>query len=98
MLYRNNSGRVHCEEEYIVESGRISESPPQLSIISNTTGDTTTIENFRIVRGEEQNLYRSIKNAIFLSINDPYLNRNVGKYHLQHIGDDALMNTPELKI
>ena len=31
------------------------------------------------------------------SIN-PSLNRNVGKYHLSHIGDEILFNTSELKI
>ena len=46
---------------------------------------------------EEQDLARPIKKAIFIRVNYPSLNRNIGKYCLPNIWDDVLINTPELK-
>ena len=31
------------------------------------------------------NQMRTIKEAIYIRVNDPSLNRNVGKYHLPHV-------------
>ena len=56
------------------------------------------IENFSIVGREDQNLKRAIKEALFIRVNDPSLNRNVGKFHLPHIWDEVLFNTSELKL
>ena len=33
-----------------------------------------------------------------IKVNNPTLNRNVGKYNLPHIWDKVLFTTPELKI
>ena len=41
---------------------------------------------------------RIIKEALYIRINNPSLNRNIGKYHLPHIWDEVLFNTSELKI
>ena len=35
---------------------------------------------------------------MYIRTNDPSLNRNVGKYHLPHIWDEVLFDTPELKL
>ena len=56
------------------------------------------IENFSIVGREDQNLKRAIKEALFIGVNNPSLNRNVGKFHLPHIWDEVLFNTSELKL
>ena len=40
---------------------------------------------------------RTIKEALYIRVNNPSLNRNIGKYHLPHIWDEALFNTSELK-
>ena len=53
--------------------------------------------NFNIVRREDQNLNRWIKEALFIRVNNPSLNKNIGKYHLPHIWDEVLLNTSELK-
>ena len=42
-------------------------------------------------------LMRTIKEALYIRVSDPSLNRNVGKYHLPHVWDEALFNTSELK-
>ena len=57
-----------------------------------------TIENFSIVGREDQNLIRAIKEAIYIRVNNPSLNRNIGKYHLPHIWDEVLNNISELKL
>ena len=64
----------------------------------NITGHETNIENFSIVGREDQNLIRAIKEAIYIRVNSPSLNRNIGKYHLPHIWHEVLLNNPELKL
>ena len=51
-----------------------------------------------IVGREEQNLMRDIKEALYIRVNNPSLNRNIGKYNLPHIWDEVLYNTSELKL
>ena len=57
-----------------------------------------SIDNFSIVGREDQNLMRTIKEALHIRVNNPSLNRSIGKYHLPHIWDEVLYNTSELKI
>ena len=45
---------------------------------------------------EDQNLLMLIKEAIYIRVNNPSLNRNIGKYHLPHIWDEVLFNISEL--
>ena len=47
---------------------------------------------------EDQNVIRAIKEAIYIRVNSPSLNRNIGKYHLPHIWDEVLLNNPELNL
>ena len=63
----------------------------------NITGHSTIIDNFSIVRREDQNLIRAINEAIYIRVNSPSLNKNIGKYCLPHIWDEVLFNTSELK-
>ena len=82
VIYRYKCGRVDCEEEYIGESGRtfverLKEHMKALSPIHdhyNTTGHDISIDNFSTVGREDQNMARSIKEAILISINNPCLN------------------------
>ena len=46
----------------------------------NTIGHERSIDNFSIVGREEQNIARSIKEAILIRVNGPSLCRNIGKY------------------
>ena len=96
-IYRYKCDRVECDEEYIGESSRIfgerfkehQKAPSLIYDHSNTSGHTVTIENFSIVGREDQNVMRTIKEALYISINNPSLNRNIGKYHLPHIWDEV---------
>ena len=64
----------------------------------NITGHNVTLDNFSIVGREDQNLCRWIKEALYVRVNNPSLNKNIGKYHLPHIWDEVLHNTSELKL
>ena len=72
--------------------------PPPIYDHQNIIGHNITIENFSIVGREDQNLIRAIKEAIYIRVNNPSLNRNIGKYHLPHMWDEVLNNIPELKL
>ena len=51
----------------------------------NNSGHKTTIENFQIIDKEGNNMARTIKEAMYIRVNNPSLNRNIGKYNLpQH--------------
>ena len=79
-------------------SENIRRHPPPIYDHSNITGPQVTIDNFNIIGREDQNLSRAIKEALYIRINNPSLNRNIGKYHLPHIWDEVLLNTSELKL
>ena len=64
----------------------------------NISGHKVTINNFKIVGREDLNQMRTIKEAIYIRVNDPSLNRNVGKYHLPHVWDEVPVNISELKL
>ena len=106
VIYRYKCGRVDCDEEYIGESSRTfgerfrehQKAPSPIYDHSNITGHQVTIDNFNIVGREDQNLIRAIKEALYIRVNNPSLNRNIGKYHLPHIWDEVLLNTSELKL
>ena len=63
---------MECDEEYIGESSRTfgerfkehQKAPSPIYDHSNTAVHTVTIENFSIVRREDQNLIRTIKEAL----------------------------------
>ena len=106
VIYRYQNDKVDCDEEYIGESSRTFgerfkehlKPPSPICDHSNISSHNVTINNFNIVGREDLNLMRTIKEALYIRVNDPSLNRNVGKYHLPHVWDDVLLNTSELKL
>ena len=97
---------MECDKEYTGESARKSaerfkEHMKSLSPIYdhyNTSGHNVTIENFSIAEREDQNLMKNVKQALYIRVNNPSLNRNIGTYHLPHIWDEVLLNSSELKL
>ena len=93
VIYSYKCGRVECDEEYIGESSKTfgerfkehQKAPSPIFDHFNTTGHSISVDNFNIVGREDQNLKRAIKEALYIRVNNPSLNRNVGKYHLPHI-------------
>ena len=39
-----------------------------------------------------------IQKSIYIRVNNPTLNRNIGKFQLNHIWDRVLLSTPNLKV
>ena len=91
-------GEIDCNEEYIGESGRTFgerfkehlKTPSPIFNHQNTSGHRTSIDNFKIIGREENNVARTIQEAMFIRVNNPSLNKNIGKYNLQHIWDRIL--------
>ena len=54
--------------------------------------------NFQIVGREGHNLARNIKESIYIRVNNPSLNNNIGKFNLSHIWDRVLCNTKGLTL
>ena len=106
VIYRYRCGRVDCEEEYIGESGRTfgemfrehMRAPSPIIDHHNITGHEVSLHNFSIVGREDHNIARTIKEAILTRVNDPSMNRNIGKFQLPHIWDEVLVKSPELKL
>ena len=106
VIYRYKCSQHGCKEEYIGESARNfadrfkehQKAPSPIFQHCNISGHSININNFAIVGRGDQNLTRAIKEALFIRVNDPSLNRNIGKYHLPHIWDEVLYTTSELKL
>ena len=106
VIYSYSCGRIDCEEEYTGEPGitfgeRFNEylkAPSPIFGHQNSSGHDTTMENFKIIGREENSLARTIKESMYIRVNNPTLNRNIGKYNLQHIWDRVLHTIPELKM
>ena len=56
------------------------------------TGHNPTTNNFNIIGREDQGLARTIKEAIYIRVNNPTLNRSFCKYNLNHIWDRVNLN------
>ena len=65
---------------------------------SINTGHPTTQDNFQIIGREGHGIARTNKESIYVRVNNPTLNRNIGKFNLHHIWDRVLLNTTGLKI
>ena len=106
IIYRFKCDRLECDEEYIGETSRTFgerfkehlKAPSPIHDHSNTSGHTTTLDNLKVVGREEQNLSRLIKESMYIRVNGPSLNKNIGKYHLPHMWDEVLNNSRELKL
>ena len=106
IIYRFKCDRLECDEGYIGETSRTFrerykghlKAPSPIHDHSNTSSHTTSLENFSIVGREEQHLSRLIKESMFIRVNSPSLNRNIGKYHLPNLWDEVITNNRELKL
>ena len=106
VIYSYKCGEVDCDEEYIGETSRtlgerykehLNEQSP-IYAYNLQTGYSTNPDKFNILGREDQGLTRLIKESIYIRINNPTLNGNIGKFNLSHIWDRVLLNTPILKL
>ena len=106
VIYWFKCDKIDCEEEYIGESSRTfgeryrehlkAQSP--IYEHQNNTGHTTSVENFKVIGRKGHNMARTVREAMYIRVNNPTLNRNIGKYNLPHLWDGILHSIPELKI
>ena len=99
-------GDLGCNDEYIGETSRTFgerykehlKSPSAIHHHSNQTGHPTNQSNFQIIGREGHNLAGNIKESIYIRVNNPTLNHNIGKFNLSHIWDRVLLNTKGLTL
>ena len=106
IIYHYKCPHINCPEAYIEESGgalgeRVKEhlkAPHPIFHHSSATGHLLEPDNFKIIHKEVHSHSRIIKEAMFISVNDPTLNRNLGKYQCPHIWDCILQASPMLQL
>ena len=93
IIYHYKCPHLNCPEAYIGESGRalgdrVNEhlkAPSPIFNHSTSTGHPLDPDCFSIIHKEIHSDSRTIKEAMFIRVNDPVLNRNLGKYQLLHV-------------
>ena len=88
VIYKFKCPHISCPEEYIGESGRMFgdrlkehlRTPSPLHHHSNSTGHPVSPECFTIVDRWPKGVTRNIKEAMYIQVNDPSLNRNLWKH------------------
>ena len=106
VIYCYQCSAIDCGEEYIGETARTLgerywehlRGPSPIQVHNQLMGHQTTQENFSIIGREGQEFTRLIKESIFIRVNNPTLNRNIGKFQLSHIWDRVLFSTPGIKV
>ena len=104
IIYHYKCPQINCPSAYTGESGRslgerVKEHfkvPSPIHLHSTITGHHKDPEQFSIVHKEVNNHSRTIKEAMFICIQDPTLNRNL-QYQLPHIWDHLLLASPTLQ-
>ena len=106
IIYCYQCAAIDCGEKYIGETSRTLgerykehlREPSAIQAHSHITGHQLSQDNFSIIGREGQDITRLIKESIFIRINNPTLNRNIGKFQLSHIWDRVLFGTPNIKV
>ena len=106
VIYSSQCGEVDCNEEYIGETSRTLgerykehlKEPSPIHAHSLQTGHSKNPDNFNIIGKENQGLTSLTKESNYIRVNNPTLNRNIGKFNLSHIWDRVLLNTTSLKL
>ena len=106
IIYHYKCPHINCHDAYIGESDRalgerIKEhlkAPSPIFHHSSTTGHSLDPDNFSIIHKEVHSQCRTIKEAVFICVNDLTFNRNLGKYQLLHVWDSMLQASPMLEL
>ena len=105
IIYSYQCNDLDCDEEYIGETARtlverrkehLKQPPP--SQAHTTDRPHHYRRQFQHHRKGGLGQARTIKESIFIRVNNPTLNQNTGKYNLNHLWDRVLFNTPGLKL
>ena len=106
VIYCYQCTAIDCGEAYIGEISRTLgkrykehlREPSPIQVHSQLTGHQFSKDNFNIIGREGQDIIRLIKESIFIRVNDPTLNRNIGKFQLSPLWDRVLFSTPNIKV
>ena len=106
IIYSYQYTNIACDEGCIGETARTLEErwkehlkhPSPIHAHIQQTGHTIEDNSFSIIGKEDWGQARTIKESIYIRVNNPNLNQNIGKYNLGHIWDRVLFNTPGLKL
>ena len=104
VIYSYQCNHLACNEKYIRETSRTLgerrkehlRQPSPIHGHIQQTGHGITEDSFNIIGREDLGQARTIKESIYIRVNNPTLNQNIGKYNLNHIWDRVLFNTPGL--
>ena len=105
-IYWFQCGDLSCDDEYIGETSRTFgerckehlKDPSPIHQHSSHKGHCTSHNNLQIIWREGNSLARNIKESILMRVNNPTLNKNMGKFNLPHIWDRVLLKTPGLNL
>ena len=100
-IYWYQCGDLACDDEYIGKTSRTFgerykeylKDPSPIHHHNNQTNHPINHNNFKIIGREGHYLSRYITESIFIRVNNPTLNNNVGKFNLPHIWDRGLIHT-----
>ena len=106
VIYSYKCNNIACDEEYIGETARTLgerckehlKQPTPFHVHIQQTGHTITDTSFNIIGREDQGQARTIEESIYIRVNNPTLNQNIGKYNLSHVWDRDVFNTPGPKL
>ena len=106
IIYHYKCPQINCPSAYIGESDRslgdrVKEhfkAPSPIHLHSTTTGHPIDPEQFNIVHKEVNSHSRTIKEPMFIHVQHPTVNRNLGTYQLPHIWDHLLQVSPTLQL
>ena len=106
IIYHYKCPHINCTDAHIGETGRalgdrVNEHlkvPSPIYLHSNSTGHPLNPDCFNIIHKETHSSSRTIKEAMFIRVNDPTLNRNLGKYQLLHVWDNILQDMQTLQL
>ena len=106
VIYSCKFKEMDCNEEYLGETSRTLreryrehlKEPFPKCVHTIWTGHNASEDKFNIPGKEDQGLTRLIKESIYIRVNIPAPNRNIGQFNLGHIWNRVLFNTPGLKL
>ena len=97
-IYWFQCGDLACDEEYIGQNSRTFgerfkehlKEPSPIHNHGSNKGHITTQDNFQIIGREDHGIARTIKESIYIRVNNPKLNRNIGKFQFTpYMGQDS---------
>ena len=106
VIYSFQCNHIACNDEYIGETSRTLheryKNASQATLSHACTHTTNRTQHYRHqIQHHRQGgpgLARAIKESIYIRVNNPTLNCNIGKYNFSHIWNRVLFNNPGLKL